>query len=291
MKKRKNISIYLLLKVCVFLVFANSCDKVKPTPVASFTMDKSDALSGELITFLNNSKYASKYSWDFGDGNTSTKENPTHSYSENGYFNIILTAIGDGGENSVSETIVISPFSQFTDERDGNTYKIVKIGNQVWMAENLNYDIVGSWVYNNISSNANIYGRLYNWETACSVCPSGWHLPSDEEWKILEMAIGMSQIDANDSSYRGFNEGAKLKATSGWFNHGGGTDEYGFTAIPGGINRAGNYYFWGSNAFFWSKTQYGNNSAWFRTLGCDKEEIYRNHDKDYHGYSVRCLKN
>ena len=123
----------------------------------------------------------------------------------------------------------------FTDSRDGQEYKWVKIGEQIWMAENLNYETgTGSWVYDNSTSNAATYGRLYDWETPCDVCPSGWHLPSDDEWKQLEMAIGMSQSDADDSGWRGTDEGSKLKATSSWSSNGNGTDVYGYTALPGG---------------------------------------------------------
>ena len=82
----------------------------------------------------------------------------------------------------------------FTDSRDGNTYKWIEIGNQIWMAENLNFHAnSGCWVYDNNPENADTYGRLYNWETARNVCPDGWHLPSDNEWKELEVYLGISQ--------------------------------------------------------------------------------------------------
>jgi hypothetical protein len=99
----------------------------------------------------------------------------------------------------------------------GKTYKTVNIGEQVWMAENLNYNASGSVCYNYDPSNCDKYGRLYNWATAKIVCPAGWHLPSDAEWDALMTAVGGSSI-----------AGTKLKSRNGWNNNGNGTDESGF---------------------------------------------------------------
>ena len=115
----------------------------------------------------------------------------------------------------------------FTDPRDGKTYKTVKIGEQVWMGENLNYYVSSSRCYDNKSTNCEIYGRLYSWETAMKICPEGWHLPSETEWDKLITAIG------------GKNKAGKaLKTRNGWRDYKGissnGEDAYGFSALPGG---------------------------------------------------------
>lgn len=132
----------------------------------------------------------------------------------------------------------------FVDERDGKTYRWIKIGEQTWMAENINYKTKkGSWVnldtkkdtpkitvsdtiysaevftmgYGRKNSKiADIYGRLYNWEMANEVCPAGWHLPSDKEWKQLETYLGMSEDEAENSGQRGTNLAAKIKSDTGW---------------------------------------------------------------------------
>jgi uncharacterized protein (TIGR02145 family) len=118
-------------------------------------------------------------------------------------------------------------FGTLTDTRDNKTYKTVKIGEQVWMAENLNYKTEdGSYCYDNDTSNCKEYGRLYDWETAKTACPNGWHLPDTTEWQILvDFAGGKNAVKA-------------LKATSGWNtldgSSGNGTDDFGFSALPGG---------------------------------------------------------
>jgi uncharacterized protein (TIGR02145 family) len=118
----------------------------------------------------------------------------------------------------------------FTDERDGQTYKTVKIGNQVWMAENLRFNVGdGCWCYQDNEDNCKKYGRLYTWDAAKKACPAGYHLPSREEWaELVDYAGGKETA------------GKKLKSKSGWDNKddgssGNGTDEYGFSALPSGI--------------------------------------------------------
>lgn len=218
---------------------------------------------------------------------------------------------------------------------DGNTYNTIKIGNQWWMAENLKtthyadgaviplVEDRDAWnnlsnadkaycYYGNSSSNGDTYGALYTWAAAMNgaassnnnpsgvqgVCPSGWHLPSDAEWKQLEMYLGMSQSEADGTGYRGTNEGSKLAGNSGLWDNGDlendaafGTS--GFTALPGGDRgNVGTFGGLGYDASFWSTTEGNSSHAWERYLGYGISKVgryYYNDDKDS-GLSVRCLK-
>ncbi len=186
---------------------------------------------------------------------------------------------------------------QLTDNRDGKTYKIVEIGNQVWMAENLAYYTSnGCWAYDNKQSNVNKYGYLYNWETAKKVCPDGWHLPNDNEWKKLEMYLGMSQADADDTDYRGINIGSKLASNSSVWNSGSlirnseiGTS--GFSAFPGGYrSSSGNFNYIGSYGLWWGSTASSSDYAWSRRLGYNYSKVSRSTDSKAYGFSVRCVR-
>ena len=117
--------------------------------------------------------------------------------------------------NSITKKIM-------TDSRDGQTYKTVKIGSQIWMAENLNYKMENSFCYDNVDSNCTKYGRLY--VNSKDVCPVGWHLPAKWEWVKLFSVL-------NDSS----TVGKKIKSTEGWLDDGNGTDEFGFSVLPAGL--------------------------------------------------------
>jgi len=176
----------------------------------------------------------------------------------------------------------------FTDPRDGRTYKTVKIGRQIWLAENLAFDLAGSKVYGNNPANLAKYGRLYDWETAKKACPPGWHLPTNEDWD--ELVCYADGTSGTDSPYDSPTAGKHLKATSGWYNNGNGTDDFGFSALPGGygnsngyFNTAGNYGRW------WSASEYNSYYAYSRRMDYSIEDvIYNYRDKGYL-YSVRCL--
>ena len=160
----------------------------------------------------------------------------------------------------------------FTDARDNQQYAYVVIGEQTWMAENLNYEAVGSMCYNNLDSNCDIYGRLYNWETAKTVCPSGWHLPSNAEWDVLVTYAG-----------------GEMSATSGWYSNSG-TDQYGFSALPGGYGySSGSFSLVGSSGYWWSATG-GNASHADLYIIYGSDRMYRNVFSKSNLYSVRCMK-
>ncbi len=179
----------------------------------------------------------------------------------------------------------------FADSRDGKTYKTVKIGNQTWMAENLAYDIgEGCWAYNDDQSNIAKYGRLYNWKTANTACPDGWHMPSDEEWEKLAQFISDNNGGFNKSGDDWFNVGTHLKAKSGWNNIYPDKDDYSFSALPGGYRgSSGSFGYIGSNGYWWSSTEISTSFAWRRGLGSTITIFSRDNSNKENGLSVRCI--
>jgi uncharacterized protein (TIGR02145 family) len=208
---------------------------------------------------------------------------------------------------------------------EGNVYKTVKIGSQTWMAENLNIGKIingaysqandgeiEKYAYSNDPENCNIYGGLYQWremmqytsqEGAQGICPDGWHIPTDSEWKILEGTVdslfGIDDLEWDiDGYYRGSNAGKNLKSTYDWNSDGNGTDLYGFNVLPGG-KRGENGTFSGKKvgAYFWTSTETSSAyyMAWNRYFSSYESGILRGDgilftDPEFNGYSVRCIK-
>ncbi len=162
------------------------------------------------------------------------------------------------------------------------------------MAENLAYKPSSGtyWAYDDNNSNVAKYGYLYDWETVNKICPSGYHLPTDDEWKELEMHLGMTQTDADDTGWRGTNEGKQLKSETGWYENGNGTNESGFNAFSGGCRfTGGSFDYVGYSGRWWSSTSNGSSLAWFRTLNYDSAEVIRFDSSRGFGFSVRCIRN
>lgn len=187
---------------------------------------------------------------------------------------------------------IVACSESFTDERDGQSYDVVEIGGKTWMAENLNFDMAATGASENSASfcpegdsrNCSKYGRLYTWEAAQNACPAGWRLPTREEFESLVAAAG------NGSAAKA---GAALKATSGWFKKGNGTDEVGFAALPAGYHSSDEKFDGiGGYAYFWSSATDPDESAFaqylFLDFSSDAAEI-RSFVKSS-GYSVRCVR-
>ncbi len=209
-------------------------------------------------------------------------------------------------------------YDSIVDSRDGKVYKTVKIGDQTWMAENLNFDpgqggsgdakYDWSWCFNNEPKNCDVAGRLYTWAAAIDsvklandaenprdcgdgkacylsstvqgICDKGWHLPTRMEWKALFTAVG-------DQS----TAGVVLKSQVGWYNDGNGTDAFGFSALPAGYSiDKDHFYNAGLNADFWSSTEYASKYAYDMYMTYYFEDaLVTDFNKSY-GYSVRCVK-
>lgn len=194
---------------------------------------------------------------------------------------------------------------------DGNVYKTIKIGTQTWMAENLkttryrNGELIGTtspaskdirvevipiyqWAFNGKDSNADIYGRLYTWFAATDsrgVCPSGWHVPTDAEWTTLITFLGGDVI-----AYSKLKESDDLH----WIKYDTGTNELGFSALPGGLRSSrGPFDDLGSSGYWWSSSENGNGSynAWYRLMSYNVSSVSRYLFLKRNGFSVRCILN
>ena len=223
------------------------------------------------------------------------------------------SSIGKVFESSFNPDIT---YGTMTDSRDKKVYKTVKIGGQIWMAENLNYAdssktpslLERSWCYNNDSANCAVAGRLYTWaaaidsvklatdadnpqdcgfrktctlpDTVYGICPPGWHLPTQTEWKTLWTEVGGRS-----------NAGKILKSQTGWYNNGNGTDSVGFSALPaGGWDVSNGEFFAGGRlANFWSASGDDSHTAYHMDLSYEDEYANLNGYQKNYGFSVRCL--
>jgi len=181
----------------------------------------------------------------------------------------------------------------FTDVRDGKVYKTVKIGTQVWFAENLAFKSeTNCWVYEDKESNSAVYGCLYNFESAQNVCPDGWHLPSDEEWELMTESLNAEYGPFQKNKDKDWEEmGDILKSKYGWFNDVNGTDLVGFNALPAGCYKTAGMPYAGIYIFteWWTSTLKKKNDAWIRGLYFHTAELGRDTKDKSMGYSVRCV--
>ena len=184
----------------------------------------------------------------------------------------------------------VPKYGTFTDPRDGRTYKTVKIGEQVWMAENLAFAYAGSKCYDSDLANEAKYGRLYDLETAKKAVPPGWHLPTNEEWdKLFRFVDG---DNSTESPYDSETASKYLKAKSGYNEDGNGTDKYGFSALLGG---GGNGYLDGSFrdlgylGYWWSASEFNSYRAYFRYMYYNYDRAYWYIIDKFGLFSVRCL--
>ncbi len=189
---------------------------------------------------------------------------------------------------------------------DSQKIKTVKIGNQTWMAENLNTEYFSNgdpipyaeseeeWAeasensqpawcyYDNDPENGKKYGRLYNWyavNDSRGIAPSGWRVASDEDWDELAETLGGEEV------------GKKIKSKQGWNDDGNGTDEVGFNALPGGLRDIeGEFGYRGEACYFWTSTEYSEENAADRFLNHDEDEIDSYDLGKSSGYYVRCIR-
>lgn len=173
------------------------------------------------------------------------------------------------------EGVCKETFGEFTDPRNHRTYNTVKIGNQVWFSENLNYNMDGSYCFDDDSENCDTFGRLYTWDAAMKACPEGWRLPSDEDFNTLRDFAG------------GPDAGLQLKPTL-WF----GNDTYNFSVIYTGYrNIHSQYVDLGKYAFYWTSTENKYNKNIAGNIRFEKKSFMGTFDDEKtNGFYVRCIK-
>jgi uncharacterized protein (TIGR02145 family) len=265
-----------------------------------------------------------RWDWD-EDGRWDTQYDKTklasHNFSGHGsskttYSVLLEVKDADGNVNTAIKKVIVGDV--FTDNRDNHIYKYNVIGSQVWMTENLAYlpivssgressdlsqhyyvaDYFGNVVDEAVAHpNYEIYGVLYNWEAAKNACPAGWHLPSDEEWKVLERTMGVDYFEIDAEGWRKVRDwglgGNCFKAWQGWNSYEGHDCGYGFNALPGGYRVDSEYNFQEMSyyAFFWTSTLHVSGGAFYRGLKNDEDGVYRNFDcPKNEGFSIRCMK-
>ena len=257
-------------------------------PIANFSATPTSGTAPLNVNFSDESENNPiSWQWDFGDGNTSTQQNPSYTYNDDGNYTVSLIVSNNDGSDTKTKTNYINvdggTAGTFTDPRDGQTYDLIEIGTQIWFAENINYEIGDSWWYEDNSAYGDIYGRLYTWDAALNACPSGWHLPTDDEWTVLTDFLGGEPV-----------AGGKMKetGTTHWNSpNTGATNSSGFTGLPGG-NRTPNGWsgFLGDYGRWWSSTEDSGYNGWARNLNYSYVHVWRFGSLKASGYSVRCLK-
>jgi uncharacterized protein (TIGR02145 family) len=224
-------------------------------------------------------------------------------------------ATNSAGTAYGNEICFITPVTDI----EGNLYNTVKIGNQIWMAENLKVEklknntpipIVSDntawislstpglcWFENNVAHKS-IFGAIYNWFAVESgnLCPAGWHVPSDTEYNTLEISLGMSPSEVDVWGFRGTDQGTQLKSTVTWNAGGNGSNSSGFNAKAGGYRQwtEGSFPGFGVITYYWSSSDDAANGhptvAWYRRLDDSESRVYKGTTEKEGGKSVRCVK-
>ena len=322
----------MILPFIMGLLIIGACEEDDPLPlplpVVIFFAERTFVWEGDTTRFNDRTlNEPTSWLWSFGDGNTSTDQEPEHVYNSAGTFTVELTATNESGASSLEKPdfITIIETGTLTDDRDGNSYKTVEIGNQVWMAENLKYlpsvahppdhsftDPL-CYVYNYMGTDVNTaiatkiyltYGVLYNWPALMNgeqssvkypsgvqgVCPAGWHVPSKAEWVVLINHLGGEDV-----------AGGKLKLWG--HQEPGETNETGFTALPGGgvfayydeggstVFEEPDFYYLKNTGTYWTATEFDEKIAWYYHLNAANEEINLSNIENSKGdaFSVRCV--
>jgi uncharacterized protein (TIGR02145 family) len=306
--------------------FSVRCIKDMLTTIEASSITQTSAISGGNVPSDGETVTARGVCWNTS-GNPTIADNNTNDGTSTGIFTSSITGLTEnttyyvrayattsfGTSYGSQVSFATTGHSGTVTDFEGNIYKTITIGSQIWMAENLkttkyndgtaipNVTDDGAWAalttgaysdYNNTPANSTTYGRLYNWYAVDNnaatkvasnggknVCPTSWHVPTDTEWTTLITYLGGENV-----------AGGKLKetGTTHWASpNTGATNETGFTALPGGYR---GYMQVGSNGYWWIPTEYSSTSAWFRVVVYTNANVYRIEWFKQCGFSVRCVR-
>ncbi|MCK5765032.1 MAG: hypothetical protein KAH26_03560 [Bacteroidales bacterium] len=285
---------------------------------ASGSYDQEDSLTDLLFRW----DYEGDGEWDTEFSNITALE---HKYVHVGHYHVRLEAMDS---DSMTADTVISLVVSHSVNPDpcegiisipygGKVYHTVPVGNQCWLRENLdigvmlnsadpqsNNQVIEKYCYNDDSTNCEKYGGLYMWNEMMNyiplqggkgICPVGWHVPGDDEWKELEGTVdtqfGVGDPEWDKSSFRGYDAGKHLKSLLGWASGGNGNNLYGFKALAAGYWESGFAFTGeGEETHFWSSMHDSGHNADSRALQYDKDGISRTYQWEEAAFSVRCIK-
>jgi uncharacterized protein (TIGR02145 family) len=305
-------------------------------PIADFEVNPTSGLAPLTVNFTDLSTNSPmSWQWDFGDDNRSTLQNPSHSYQSAGDYNVQLVVSNSFGSGNKTKNNYIHVSGDgdpchgmpiFTDPRNGQTYNTVQIGSQCWMKENLKYlpsvmapgtgsgtePLYYVFRYNGTdvdaakeNENYQNYGVLYNWPASLIACPTGWHLPSDDEWTLLlDYVASLGFPNSNEAN----GAGNALKSCRQYYSPLGGEcnttihprwdtygsphgfDKFGFSALPGGYRFLLDFLSRGYRGFWWTSTENTSTTAWSRYTGSNFGQVEQAYLRKDLGFSVRCLR-
>jgi uncharacterized protein (TIGR02145 family) len=324
----KPVSLISVSFLAIYLFYGCNKDEFAGIPVLSTTavieITGVSMSSGGNITSDGGSTVTSRGIFWSTNPDQMTEENKTSDGGGTGNFTSNMTGLDGSTTYFVRAYATNSTGTAYGDQLsfttritdvDGNAYHSVTMGTQTWMVENLSVthfndgseiNLITSdlewavskapgycWYYNIEPAGGN-NGPLYNFFTVNSgkLCPVGWSVPSDGEWKTLEMFLGMSKAEVDMISWRGEGTSSVLKAADSWYVLNGIQDMYGFKALATGSRHGstGGYEDFDRGASWWSSTIYGDTNAWFRSIVSEETTIYRGNVLNQSGFSVRCIK-
>lgn len=297
-----------------------------PQPTQSNAGPDSAFIVGDTMVLMGNTPVFGKGKWSIASGTVgifADSTNPTTIFVglQGITYELVWTISNSCGSSTDTvrlafDTHIFICGDTITDSRDSKRYGSTKIGVQCWLSENMNIGLkingttnqsnnglVEKYCYNDVEDSCGVYGGLYMWDemmqyindtTTQGICPLGWHIPTDFEWKVMEGTVdsqyGVGDPEWDNMLMRGYDAGTNLKSTNSWNNNWVGTDLFGFNALPGGLGTTiGTFGEVGVLAYFWTSEQIDLTFAWHRYLMTSIPKVARMQKDKGSRLGVRCI--